>query len=262
MSEERDDGNLPVEDQPELDDLEVEEGEEEDEGESPVEDGGEPEVESGQQQPAAQPARRGRGARERQRAELRELRERLERNERELQGYRQQQASPRADNSAELARIAAYERDQLPLLSPHEISAYYAQKTERTLGAALSQFQQRTADSIDRTSWDAACRSDPIKARLSAEVERVRLDEAREGRFPSRDTIFTFLYGQEALRGRNRQTASQRAAAQRRVRAQTTRPGAARSDVGRERSTARDQDSYEGAMERMEERKRRGDPLW
>jgi hypothetical protein len=254
-SEERDAGNLPDEQEPDdLDDL----AEEPDAGDGPELDAGdEPEGDEADAEPAARPEARRPGRRERQTAELRELRERVERQERELQGVRGQQQQPRADNSAELARVAAYERDQLPLLPADQIASYYHNKQLRIVGDALARQEVTLTDRLDKSSWDSACRTSARRERFAAQVEDTLRSERQQGRNPERETIYRYLLGDEIERQAGRRAPGQRQAAARRVRSQATQPGGSRSDVARDRQPAATGQDYEGAMART-----RGKPLW
>jgi hypothetical protein len=85
---------------------------------------------------------------------------------------------------------------------------------------------------------------------MSAQVEQQFRDLGGAGRAPTREVIFTYLYGQEALRQKTRTSGRQRQVAQRRVASQTTRPAGGRSDVQRDRAAA-GADSYEAALQRI-----------
>jgi len=249
MSEERDDGGLPADDV-ELDEPELEEEQLEEEGtgdDQPSEPDEEPEA-------AAQQTRRP-GRRERQSAELRELRERSDRLERELQSVRQQ-PQPRPDNSAELARIAAYERDQLPLLPPDQIARYYDDKTRREVGAILHQQQAQIADQLDRAAWQASLAGNARRSRFAAQVEQT-IQGMAPGPSRQREVVYKYLFGDEMDRQAARKAPGQRAAAQRRVQSQRTQPGGGRSDVARDRQPSGGGDDYEGALSRV-----RGRALW
>jgi len=178
------------------------------------------------------------GRRERQaEREIRELRERVERQERDLSLSRQTQQQPRVD-PYEAQRREQQWREQVSMLPPDQAAAAWAERTRNEVSQALIGQQQTLTDQIDRTSWDAACRSDPVRARFTGQVEQV-MSTMPPSAARNRETIFTYLYGQEALRQRNQGSAKQRLSAKRRVDAQTTKPGAARSDGTRERGQGR-----------------------
>lgn len=255
MSEDRDVGILPDEQEPDdLDDL----VEEPDTGEE-VPDAGagdEPEGDELVDEPPAQAKRPGR--REREAAARRGLEEKVERLERELGSVRgQQQQQPRVDNSAELARVAAYERDQLPLLPTDQQNAYWYGKQQREFNNKLAYQELVLTDRLDKSSWDAACRASPRRQRFAAQVEATLQSERQQNRNPERETIYRYLLGDELERQAGRRAPDQRRAAARRVRAQTTQPGGSRSDVVRDRQPAASGQDYEGAMARLREK-----PLW
>lgn len=255
MSEDRDVGILPDEQEPDdLDDL-VEEPDTGDE--EPDADAGEvPEGGGPADEPPQQAAKRP-GRREREAAARRGLEEKVERLERELGSVRGQQQQPRVDNSAEMARVAAYERDQLPLLPFDQQRAYWYEKQQREFNSKLAYQELVLSDRLDRASWDAACRASPRRQRFAAQVEAALLSERQQNRNPERETIYRYLLGDEFERQAGRRVSGQRQAAARRVRAQTTQPGASRSDVARDRQPAGAGQDYEGAMARL-----RGKQLW
>jgi hypothetical protein len=254
MSEDRTGTPEPAEQEDELDlDEEFEEpatGEEQDAGED---DGGDEPPSTEPTEPAARTQQRP-GRRERQSREIRELRERLDRNERELANARSYQPPPRVD-PAEQARRDAQEREQVSLLAPDQQINYWRERDRRDFATALQAQNATVTDQIDRSTWDSACRSDPVRQRMAAQVEQQFRDLGGAGRAPAREVIFTYLYGQEALRQKQRTGGRQRQAAQRRVAGQTTRPAGGRSDVQRDRAAAGD--SYEAALQRVQ-----GRPLW
>jgi hypothetical protein len=253
MSEDRPGTQEPAEQDDELDlDEELEEPDTGDEQPAEGDDDGGDEPPSTDEPTAAKTQQRP-GRRERQSREIRELRERLERNEREL-AARSYQPPPRVD-PAEQARREAQEREQVALLSPDQQINYWRERDRREFASALQTQNAQITDQIDRSTWDSACRSDPVRQRMSAQVEQQFRDLGGPGRAPTREVIFTYLYGQEALRQKTRTSGRQRQAAQRRVASQTTRPAGGRSDVQRDRAASGD--SYEAALQRVQ-----GRPLW
>ena len=222
---------------------------EEPEEEVPPDEGAEP------PQPMAGrlPARPGR--RERQTAELRNLREENERLRRDFEAFRTSQQRPGPDPAA-VARAEQQEREYVQNLMPEQQTAYWRDKDRREFQQELARTRLEVATQIDKTAWDNAARVDPIRARFSAEVERLWQDELRAGRTPpGREILFTYVYGLAALQARSN-SSGQRQQAARRVAAQQTRPGGVRSD-GTRQAPRPAADSYEAALERT-----RGRPLW
>jgi hypothetical protein len=156
-----------------------------------------------------------------------------------------------------LARIAAYERDQLPMLPADQIASYYHNKALRTVGEAMSRQEFTISERLDKSSWDAACRSSVRRERFTAQVEETLRSERQQGRNPDRETIYRYLLGDEIERQAGRRAPGQRQAAARRVRSQATQPGSSRSDVARDRQPAASGQDYDGAIARM-----RGKALW
>jgi hypothetical protein len=251
MSEERDDlsGTEPVDDdfdEEVVDDEPVDEPE--GEPTEPVDE--EPE------EPRQQQQQRRPGRRERLQAEVRELRERSDRLERELR-ERSQQTQPQRVDPAEQARRDQAEAERVGQLPYDQQMAYWRAKDRAELSAALQQHQLFTANTVDRTSFEAAARVDPVRGRMLAEVEALVAAENAAGRYPTREQTFYYLLGQQTDRARRSgRTQTQRRQAQQRVARQQTRPAGAGSDVARGNSRPA-ADSYEASLARLS-----GKQLW
>jgi hypothetical protein len=204
-------------------------------------------------QPQPQPAASRPGRRERQAADLRRLREENERLRRDFDAFRQVQQRPAGPDPGEVARREAQEREYVATLMPEQATQYWREKDRTYFQQQLQANRAETLAAIDQTTWQAACRVSPERARMSAEVERLWQDEARQGRPTQREIIFTYLYGQAAL-----QALAQRAA---KPPPRQTGPRSAvrtglRSD-GAQPARRPEGDSYEASLERI-----RGQPLW
>lgn len=255
MSEEREDGIPSETDDQEPDQTEeLDQAEELDAGDA---DEAPPEEEIAERPPERRPQP---GPRQRLARENRELKERTERLERDLAQIRQQQAAPRAD-PYEAQRREQEWLNQVALLPPDQAAAAWAQRTRGEVAAALQQNQQTVTDQIDRTSWDSACRTDPVRRQYARQVEEI-IQGLPPSAIRNRETVFAYVYGKEVLRRREAGLRPQRQAAARRVAQQTTRPanGAARSDGPRQREQTNSSNAS------VEERWRRlmesGRPLW
>jgi hypothetical protein len=261
MSEERNDGGNPpgddIElsddfDEPEVDELEADDEERDsDREEAPPDE--EPEAKP-------QPQRRDRGRRERQAAALRQQREKVDRLERELQQVRQASQAPRID-PYEQQRRDTLEREQISLLPPDQQSLYWVQKSEQRVAQALQQQRAELSDTIERSSWEQSCRSDPMRRRYSDKVESTLNSYAPGQVRPPREVVFRYLLGEDVERKRASDNGRQRSQAARRVRDQTTQPGNGRSDAPRERTAgnSRDDNSLEALRRRVYGS---GRPLW
>ena len=240
----------------EIEEAEIDEGEEAGDAEEREADNGSEEEGDGQtvDAPPQRAAARPRGRNERRAAEIRELRERNERLERDVEAIRSQQGRAPVDPAAQ-ERAEAQWWESLQLLSPEQQLRAVRDRERQVIGGALAQQEQRIADRIDKSSWDSSARSDPMRAKFSQRVER-EVETARgQGREPHRETIYTYLVGQEVLRQRGLKMAQQQNGGRRRVAAQRTTPAGGRSDSVRERAPAGD--SYEAARKRLDNQ-----PLW
>lgn len=234
--EEADDGEEAAEEV----DVEGQDGDEG--GEVDEAEGGEGDV-----APSPAPARTGR------KSAAQRWRDRAERTERELASLRQQVqglAQPRPDPEAQ-RRAAEQEQALLEQMSPAEVYRYQEQKFQQRL-----QMQQLSIeDRIDKQAYDAAARNDPVYARHKDAVERIIAAEQAQGRFQSRETVLTYVIGEEARKRATSDAPRQRRAAARRVAGAQARPTGSRSDAGGGRRPAGD--SYEAALARL-----KGQPIW
>lgn len=233
------------------DDLELDDFEQEPEAEDVTLDVGDEPTEE-EQEPEAQPEapterRRRPGRDERQRAEIRRLREEIESVRRDQQRVQTPPQAPQVDYARQ-AQIAAYERDQLPLLPPDQQIQYFRQKDQAETRQALLLTQANLAERIDKSNWDAACRADRRRAQFSQRVDERLLAERRAGRDFDRETVYRFLLGDEIERQSARRVPQQRSAARARVAAQRTTAAPDRSDGARGRG--RDNDDSIEALER------------
>ncbi len=242
--------------------LELDDFEPEDEGEAEEVDlgegAGDESAEEGDEGAARPPPQARRpGPRQRLAAEVKALREKTERQERELarvQGQQQAYQQPRVD-PAEQARRDQAEREQVALYPVEQQLAYWRDKDRREIGQALVNQQVQFGETIDKREWNAACRTDKVRSRFADRVEQALASERQAGRNHTREEIYYALLGQEMDGKRGQQGARQRREGAARVRSQTTQPGAARSDVARERRP--DGDSIEDIRRRVS-----GRPLW
>ena len=258
---------LPAEQEFDLDDVPAEEPDAEEtepEGELPPEDTVESEDGGVDQRPPADVAPRRPGRRERQAAEIRRLREDNERLGREFREFRQaQQTRPAGPDPAELARREQQERDQVNALPYEQQIQYWRDKDRRELEQRFQQQQLATSLSLDQAAWNAQVAANPMAARYADRVEFRFQQELAAGRPYSRMQVFTYLVGEDALRAGTARANGSRQAAARRVAAQTTRPGGVRSDGAAAGPRGRQNDqSYEAALARMEDARKKGIPIW
>ena len=118
-------------------------------------------------------------------------------------------------------------------MSPEEKIREDMRERDDRVDRMLSQVAYGNADQTDKMLYEAKAAANPRMKRWAAHVEKVRQELAQKGQFVDRTTI----YYHEIGRAMDEQASSpkQREAAARRVRAQTTRPGSARSDTAASR---------------------------
>lgn len=168
-----------------------------------------------------------------------ELRERLANLEGRLSAP---QPQPAADPYA-AQRAAEAERELLATYTPEQISQHFYQKGMQQTAQALQMQRIESLDRIDRMAFENRAERSAARSQLAAEVEKQAQAYLARGQMANREDIFAYLFGKEALRKAERaQPARQRAGAQRRVAAQTTRPGSGRGDVARGGNRQRSQE--------------------
>lgn len=162
--------------------------------------------------------------------EVRRLREDGERS--------RSQPAPAADPEAQ--RLAAQrEAEALEMMTPLEQARYLQQQSERRVGQHLAQMQ----DQADRREFQRSAQASRTMARLAPQVEQTIATLRQRGDYQTdRETVYTYLYGKEMIEKAREATPRQRRDGQRRIAAQTTRPGSARGDVPRSRRTPADAD--------------------
>ncbi len=173
----------------------------------------------------------------RQLAEERTARERIERDLAEL---RTRSLQPPADPAAQ-ARAAAEEAERVRQMMPEEQIAYFRNRDRQEFGSALQGIEFRMMDRADKLAWQASCERNGQRARLNDRVEQVLQDYRSRGQNAEREQVYKYVLGDELDRKASGQLPRQRAAAARRVAAQTTRPGSARGDVARTGRTGKTQ---------------------
>lgn len=190
-------------------------------------------------EPPARPSRRTNTV-----AALRKRAQEAERRADEAERRSQQPAAqPQRPDPAALAAEEAALFERWEQMAPREAERERKNYYERRFSGALNQVQGQLMDRMDQTSFQAAARNDPSMQRLAGKVEETIANLRAQGKYTiNRDTVFTYLFGQEALQRRTPATNRQRREGQRRIAQQTTRPGSARSDAPRGRRPAADAD--------------------
>jgi hypothetical protein len=103
---------------------------------------------------------------------------------------------------------------------------------------------------LDRQSFAQLQRDEPAARRWADQVERVLTQERAQGRNPTRETVYTYLAGKEVRSRSGRDTEQQRRTGARRIAAQTTRPGSARSTAATPAQRRGDEFSEQSFLER------------
>jgi hypothetical protein len=150
---------------------------------------------------------------------------------------------PRAQAAAEQAEL-----ERVQMMAPHEVAQYYARRSEERVQQTLLRSQLETRDLMDRQSFAAVQRQEPIAKRLADKVEQTLAQARSQGMNPTREAILNLLVGQEIRDKARQQIESQRRRGARQIAAQTTQPGSPRSNVPSERG--RHDDNSIAAIER------------
>lgn len=231
------------EDRGEIEEAEIDADEGLDEADADAGEGDEDAEAEGQEgdvdEPPARPSRRENRVAALNRR-LREAERRADEAERRAQPPA---AQPQRPDPAALAAEEAALFERWEQMAPREAERERKNYYERRFSGALNQVQGQLMDQMDRQGFQAAARNDPSMQRLAGKVEETIANLRAQGNYTiNRDTVFTFLFGQEALQKRTTAASRQRRDGQRRIAQQTTRPGSARSDASRGRRPAVDAD--------------------
>lgn len=221
------------------DEIEIEDGQDGD-GEIPGEDGEGAGSEAGAEEGSgdevdAPPQRSGRpGRSERYRAENERLRQELAEAkgfQRAAEQFQTQARAQQGPSPAELAEQHRREQEQLSMMSPQEVAAYYYNKAQREVQQAMLYQSLQTEDRIDKQAYDISATTSKFHRDHKSEVERRLVAERNAGNLrATRATILAQIVGEEAMQRGSADSGRQRSAAAGRVRSQQTRPTNGRSD--------------------------------
>lgn len=185
---------------------------------------------------------------QRQQAELADLR-------RELAEVRNIRQAPAVDPQAQV-RAEQEERDRVAMMPPEDQARYWYDKGIRQTQGAMAGIESRLLDRMDRAEFQAKVGADARAARLAPEVERVIAQERAAGNYRStRQDAYWYLLGRQTDERMGREAPKQRAAAQRRVAGQRTRPVNGAGDAAQPRNR-QGGDDIEAVRARL-----RGQPL-
>jgi hypothetical protein len=178
---------------------------------------------------------------------LRETRKRAEEEARQLRAeldrLRTQQPMPQPQaDPYRAAEEARREAEQVALMTPHEVAAYYANKSEQRMRRELADYQARFGDLLDKQSFEAVKARWPAARQMASEVESALITLRSQGQNFPREVIFRQIWADKALARAEKQEAQQRTAARRRVASQTTRPGSPRNGAAPQQRPRDDSD--------------------
>ena len=227
---------IPVEDddQPEgLDnenvEAEAEEGEQVEVGdEDESQDGEEAEEDVSERDPRREAAQRETAVVRAQRL-AREARAEADKNARELADLRaevQRQRAPSETPEQEAARLS--------LMDPDQRSEYRFNKAMENQNRQMAAMHARLADQSDKSTFAAACVSDPLLKTVATEVETELAKIRAQGQNVDREALANYLIGKRARSRAPGAVNKQRRAGERNIARQQTRPSAGRSDRGPE----------------------------
>lgn len=197
----------------------------------------------------------------------RNLRRRAQEAERERDQLRQANAATEqrlrdiearvANDPGAAARRAEQEQQLRERMTPDEWADYRYNQGRQEFSTAIQALRNENQENFDRSSYEAAARTSPIRARYQDRVEGILRAERAVGRNPPRETIFKYLVGEDMVRKADKVAPAQRRAATVRVQGQVARPTGARGDTAPvRRAPAGDVEAEFANM------RRRNIPLW
>jgi hypothetical protein len=164
---------------------------------------------------------------------------------------RQPQAPPPPIDPYRQAEFDRQEAERVQMMAPHEVAAYYANKTRQEVSQYLQRGQIEIADRLDKQSFETIKANDPVARRLADAVEDQLIAARRDGMNPTREMCLNTVFGREMRAKAQRQADKQRTQGRRRIAAQTTRPGGNGSTAASPRGQRRRDDSDEALEARL-----------
>lgn len=151
---------------------------------------------------------------------------RAEAAERELAAIRQERQNNQQRETAE------QEAQRLAMMDPEERTEYRLNQIEARNQQALSEIRFQSADTNDKTAFEAICARNPAVAAMKDEVEEALKAMRAQGTTAPRETVAAYLIGQKAIAKQPRaKAAGARTAAAGRERQQARPTGGGRGDV-------------------------------
>lgn len=162
------------------------------------------------------------------------------------------------ETSARLARLeqpAQAEREpskeELALMTPDELIEYRLGKATKGFQATIGQIQWNTYETGDKAAFNALKATDPLAARYADEVETRLMAMRAQGQNVDRERLLTFIIGEKARQNSGKAKQKAQATGQRRIAAQTTRPGSQRSDQQGTRGKMSEAEAREKRLENV-----------
>ena len=156
----------------------------------------------------------------------REAAAKADRLERELRELRAERESARNQPKVETPEE---ENARLSLMTAEERMDYKLAKAQRENDRQINLIKFQSADATDKAAFEAKGAYDARYRKYAAEVERVLVEERKQGRSFPRETILRFVLGEKVMTSK-KDIQRQKDVGQRNVERQRTRPDAGRSD--------------------------------
>lgn len=125
----------------------------------------------------------------------------------------------------------AEERARLELMTPEERFEHRLTKSERQAEQRIQALQLQLGNDSDRATFASLCGSDRALASVKDEVEKQHADLVRQGMHIRREVLANQILGQRLRERGGRAAAKQRRGAETRTRREAAKPGAGRGDV-------------------------------
>ena len=164
---------------------------------------------------------------------LREAKEAKERTAALEQQLAQRTAQPVESPSARAERLA--------MMDPDERHNYELNELKQSVTGELAQIRFQTAESADRTAYEALCARSPVASRFRDQVEDYLTNARKTGWNAPRETVLKYLIGERALANAGRANGKAARKAGENIQRQAARPGNARGDQSPGRSTLSEQ---------------------
>jgi hypothetical protein len=193
-------------------------------GEEPAEGSGVP-GEDEPLQPRRQPGRAERAVIEAKRARQ-ESDARAERLERQLEQLLAAQRAPQPDYAAQ-----ERERERLANMSYEERLDYEVQRARGDMSQAINSIRQELQLNQDAAKFESMCARNPLAAKFRDEVERMHAESAAKGQPVAREILLYLAAGKASVAKAPKAMSRAQRAAGEAIARNTTRGGAAGSDV-------------------------------